>query len=158
MNNNSEFSIPNLEKKKFRIGIVCARFYEEIASIQLNSCKQKLIELGFNNENVFVKMVPGALELSIVLLCMAKTFEFDSLIAFGSVIKGKTYHFQVVCNEMASSISRVSLDTGIPIANGVLTVENYNQALIRAEKKGSECAKVAVEMASLMASFPKRRL
>src|SRR5690554_1848387 len=100
-----------------------------------------------------VVTVPGALELGVALAQMAETFEFDALIALGAVIRGDTYHFEVVSNESAAAISRVALETGIPVANGVLTTENEEQAEVRAEQKGRDCAQAAVEMANLVAAL-----
>ncbi len=136
-----------------RIGIACSCFYQDISSIQLDSCKKELKLLGILEKNISVKKIPGALELALILLHMARTYDFDALIALGAVIRGESYHFQVVSHEMASSISRVSLENRIPIANGVLTVNDYNQALVRASKKGIECAKVSIEMANLISDF-----
>jgi 6,7-dimethyl-8-ribityllumazine synthase len=100
-----------------------------------------------------VVTVPGALELGVTLARMAETFEFDALIALGAVIRGETYHFEIVSNESASAIARVALETGIPVANGVLTTENDEQAEARAADKGRDCAQCAVEMANLVAAL-----
>jgi 6,7-dimethyl-8-ribityllumazine synthase len=100
-----------------------------------------------------VVSVPGALELGVTLAQMAETFEFDALIALGAVIRGETYHFEIVSNESASAISRVSLETGIPVANGVLTTDTDEQAQVRAAEKGRDCARTAVEMANLVAAL-----
>src|SRR3546814_16544833 len=91
--------------------------------------------------------VPGALELGVTVAQMAETFEFDALIALGAVIRGETYHFEIVSNESASAISRVALETGIPVANGVLTTDTDEQAQERATEKGRDCARSAVELA-----------
>jgi 6,7-dimethyl-8-ribityllumazine synthase len=100
-----------------------------------------------------VVTVPGALELGVTLARMAETFEFDALIALGAVIRGETYHFEIVSNESASAIARVALETGIPVANGVLTTETDEQAEARAADKGRDCAQCAVEMANLVAAL-----
>jgi 6,7-dimethyl-8-ribityllumazine synthase len=97
--------------------------------------------------------VPGALEVGLTLAQMAETFEFDALIALGAVIRGETYHFEIVSNESAAAITRVALDTNVPIANGILTTENDEQAQVRAAEKGKDCAQVAVEMANLSAAL-----
>ncbi len=109
--------------------------------------------LGVDERDVMVVSVPGALEIGVTLAQMAETFEFDALIALGAVIRGETYHFELVSNESASAISRVSLETGIPVANGVLTTEDEDQALVRAADKGRDCARAAVEMANLIAAL-----
>ncbi len=144
---------PDLNGEGLHIGIVRARFNEEIGQAELDACLQKLGELGVDERDIMVVTVPGALELGVALSHMAETFEFDALIALGAVIRGETYHFEVVSNEMARAISRISLETGIPVANGVLTVDTDEQAQARAAGKGSDCALVAVEMANLVAAL-----
>lgn len=135
------------------IGIVRARFNEQVGQAELESCLAELEVLGVDERDVMVVSVPGALELGVTLAQMAETFEFDALIALGAVIRGDTYHFEIVSNESASSISRVSLETGIPVANGVLTTDTDEQAQARAEEKGRDCARSAVEMANLVAAL-----
>lgn len=144
---------PDLNGEGLHIGIVRARFNEEIGMAELEACLAELAELGVDERDVMVVSVPGALELGVTLAQMAETFEFDALIALGAVIRGETYHFEVVSNESASAISRVSLETGIPVANGVLTTETDEQAQARAAQKGRDCAQAAVEMANLMAAL-----
>ena len=145
-------SHPDLNGEGLHIGIVRARFNEEIGQAELEACLKELAELGVDERDVMVATVPGALELGVALSHMAETFEFDALIALGAVIRGETYHFEVVSNEMATAITRISLETGIPIANGVLTVDTDEQAQARAAGKG-DCAQVAVEMANLVAAL-----
>lgn len=135
------------------IGIVQSRFNAEIGETQLQTCLDELAALGVDERDVMVVTVPGALELGVALAQMAETFEFDALIALGAVIRGETYHFETVSNESASAISRVALETGIPVANGVLTTDTDAQAQVRAADKGRDCARVAVEMANLVASL-----
>jgi 6,7-dimethyl-8-ribityllumazine synthase len=135
------------------IGIVRARFNEDIGLIELDTCLQELEALGVDECDIMVVTVPGALELGVTLARMAETFEFDALIALGAVIRGETYHFEIVSNESASAIARVALETGIPVANGVLTTENDEQAEARAADKGRDCAQCAVEMANLVAAL-----
>jgi 6,7-dimethyl-8-ribityllumazine synthase len=94
--------------------------------------------------------VPGALEIPMALQKMALTDQFDALIALGAVIRGDTYHFEVVSNQSTSGVAAVQLDTGIPIANGILTTDTDDQALARMSRKGAEAALVAIEMANLM--------
>lgn len=144
---------PDMNGEGLHIGIVRARFNEEIGMAELEACLAELAELGVDERDVMVVSVPGALELGVTLAQMAETFEFDALIALGAVIRGETYHFEVVSNESASAISRVSLETGIPVANGVLTTETDEQAQSRAAQKGRDCAQAAVEMANLMAAL-----
>jgi 6,7-dimethyl-8-ribityllumazine synthase len=135
------------------IGIVRARFNEDIGLIELDTCLQELEALGVDERDIMVVTVPGALELGVTLARMAETFEFDALIALGAVIRGETYHFEIVSNESASAIARVALETGIPVANGVLTTETDEQAEARAADKGRACAQCAVEMANLVAAL-----
>ncbi len=144
---------PDLNGEGLHIGIVRARFNEEIGQAELAACLAELAALGVDERDVMVVTVPGALELGVALAQMAETFEFDALIALGAVIRGETYHFEVVSNESASAISRVALETGIPVANGVLTTEDEEQARVRAEEKGRDCARAAVEMANLVAAL-----
>lgn len=144
---------PDLNGEGLHIGIVRARFNEEIGQAELSACLAELAELGVDERDVMVVSVPGALELGVTLAQMAETFEFDALIALGAVIRGETYHFEIVSNESASAISRVALETGIPVANGVLTTDTDEQAQARAEEKGRDCARGAVEMANLVAAL-----
>jgi 6,7-dimethyl-8-ribityllumazine synthase len=111
---------------------------------------QELLALGVNQSDIFVATVPGALELPLTLAQLAETGRFDALVALGAVIRGETYHFEVVSNESAAGIARVWLEFHIPIANGVLTTEDEAQAVARAAEKGADCARVAVEMANLL--------
>ncbi|HLS51619.1 MAG TPA: 6,7-dimethyl-8-ribityllumazine synthase [Burkholderiaceae bacterium] len=142
---------PDLNGEGLHIGIVRARFNEAIGLTELEACLSALATLGVDERDVMVVTVPGALELGVTLAQMAETFEFDALIALGAVIRGETYHFEVVSNESATAISRVALETGIPVANGVLTVDTEEQAQARAAEKGRDCAQAAVEMANLVA-------
>jgi len=144
---------PDLDGEGLHIGIVRARFNESIGQAELDACLTRLAELGVDERDVMVVTVPGALEIGIAVARMAETGEFDALIALGAVVRGETYHFEIVSNEMATAISRVSLETGVPVANGVLTTENDGQAEARAAEKGSDCAAVAVEMANLVAAL-----
>lgn len=144
---------PDFDGEGLHIGIVRARFNEKIGLTQLDACLDELGKLGVDERDVMVVSVPGALEMGVTLAQMAETFEFDALIALGAVIRGDTYHFEIVSNESASAISRVALETGIPVANGILTTENEEQAEVRAEEKGRDCAQAAVELANLLAAL-----
>ncbi len=141
---------PDLNGEGLHIGIVRARFNEEIGLTELDACLLELVELGLQESDIMVVTVPGALELGITLAHMAETGEFDALIALGAVIRGETYHFEIVSNESATAIARVALETGVPVINGVLTTENEAQADARAAGKGKDCAQAAVEMANLL--------
>ncbi|WMW79109.1 6,7-dimethyl-8-ribityllumazine synthase [Undibacterium cyanobacteriorum] len=139
----------NLDGAGVRVGIVQARFNEEIGAGLLESCLMELKRLGVMDEDVLHVTVPGALEVPLALQKLAATHQFDALIALGAVIRGETYHFELVSNESGSGITRVGLDTGIPIANAILTTEDDDQALVRMREKGADAARVAIEMANL---------
>ncbi|MCD8504190.1 MAG: 6,7-dimethyl-8-ribityllumazine synthase [Burkholderiaceae bacterium] len=144
---------PDLNGEGLHIGIVRARFNEEIGLAELDACLGELQALGVDERDIMVVSVPGALELGLTLAQMAQTGEFDALIALGAVIRGETYHFEVVSNESASAMSQVALELGIPVINGVLTTEDEAQAHARAAGKGRDCAQAAVEMANLMVAL-----
>ena len=110
----------------------------------------ELAALGVDLSDIYLATVPGALEIPLTLSQLAETGRFDALIALGAVIRGETYHFEVVSNESAAGISRVALEFHIPVANGVLTVDTDAQAMARAPEKGKDCARCAVEMANLL--------
>ncbi|TXI96470.1 MAG: 6,7-dimethyl-8-ribityllumazine synthase [Burkholderiaceae bacterium] len=139
----------NFDGAGVRVGIVQARFNEDIGAGLLTACLNELKRLGVMDEDVLHVTVPGALEVPLALQKMAATHQFDALIALGAVIRGETYHFELVSNESGSGITRVGLDTGIPIANAILTTEDDDQALARMHEKGADAARVAVEMANL---------
>ncbi len=140
----------NLDGKELRIGIVLSRFNSNIGDGLLAACEAELIRLGVEPENITLATVPGALESPLVLHHMADSEQFDALIALGAIIRGETYHFEVVANESARGISEVQLNTGIPVANAILTTQNDEQALERMAVKGAEAATVAIEMVNLL--------
>jgi 6,7-dimethyl-8-ribityllumazine synthase len=144
---------PDLNGEGLHIGIVRARFNEDIGLAELEACLAQLAELGVDERDVMVVTVPGALELGLTLGQMAKTYEFDALVALGAVIRGETYHFELVSNESGAAMTRVGLETGIPVINGVLTTDTDEQAEVRAAEKGRDCALAAVEMANLIAAL-----
>lgn len=138
-----------------RVGIVWSRFNEEIVRALLTACDRELVSLGVSPEDIDVVSVPGALEIPVALQTLAlqkRGFgrRYDALVALGAVIRGETYHFEVVANESARGILDVQLETGVPVANAVLTTNDEAQALTRAAAKGAEAARVAVEMAGLL--------
>ena len=139
-----------LEGEGLRIGIAMSRFNPEVGDGLLSSCTATLIKLGVAREDVLIVTVPGALELPLALQKLANSGRFDALIALGAVIRGETYHFEVVADRSAEGIMTVQLDAGLPVANGVLTTEDDDQALARMGLKGAECAEAAVEMANLL--------
>ena len=132
-----------------RVGIVQARFNAPVCDALGDACLAELLALGVAEADMLVCAVPGALEIPIALLQLGRSGEFDALIALGAVIKGETYHFEVVSNESAAGVSRVALELGIPVANAILTTYTEEQALARAAEKGAEAARVAIEMANL---------
>ncbi|MFZ9345888.1 MAG: 6,7-dimethyl-8-ribityllumazine synthase [Burkholderiaceae bacterium] len=140
----------DLEGEGLRIAIVQARFNEPVGEAQREACVAELAALGVDLSDIYLATVPGALEIPLTLYQLAETGRFDALIALGAVIRGETYHFEVVSNESAAGISRVALEFHIPVANGVLTVDTDAQAMARASEKGKDCARCAVEMANLL--------
>lgn len=141
---------PQYSAVGMRFGIALSRFNEDIGDGLLSGAKEELAKLGASAEDVTLVTVPGALELPLALQTLAKTGKYDALIALGCIIRGETYHFEVVSNESARGITDVQLFTGVPIANAVLTVENQDQAEVRMVQKGREAAQCAVEMAHLL--------
>jgi 6,7-dimethyl-8-ribityllumazine synthase len=141
---------PSLAGAGLRVGIAMARFNRDVGEGLLSGCCQELRRLGVAPECVTLATVPGALEIPLALQTMAQSGRFDALVALGCVIRGETYHFEIVANESARGIIDVQRATGIPIANAVLTVENDDQAEVRMHQKGMEAAQCAVEMANLL--------
>nr|WP_297355402.1 6,7-dimethyl-8-ribityllumazine synthase [uncultured Caldimonas sp.] len=139
-----------LHGQDLRIGIVQARFNEAITAKLAESCLAQLHDLGVAAKHIQHVTVPGALEVPLALQAMAEGERFDALIALGCIIRGETYHFELVANESGAGVTRVSLDYQVPVANAILTVENEAQAWARAEEKGRDAARVAVEMANLL--------
>ena len=139
---------PNLAGTGLRVGIVMARFNQAVGEGLLSGCCHELRRLGVTE--ITLASVPGALEIPLTLQTMAQSRRFDALVALGCVIRGETYHFEVVSNESSRGITDVQLNTGVPIANAVLTVENDDQAEVRMIQKGTEAAQCAVEMANLL--------
>lgn len=139
--------------KKLKIGIVQARFNAPITDALAQACRAELLVLGVVDKHITHVTVPGALEVAVALQAMAEKAEFDALIALGCIIRGETYHFELVANESGAAVTRIGLDYQIPIANAVLTTENLEQAVARQVDKGRDAARVAVEMANLLESI-----
>ena len=139
----------NLDGRHLRIGIVQSRFNEPVVAGMLNACVAELQKCGVSPESIDHVSVPGALEIPVVLQTMAHAQKYDALIAIGAVIRGDTYHFEVVSNESCRGVMDVTLETGMPIANGILTVDTDQQAMARIIEKGIDCARAAIEMAHL---------
>ena len=136
-----------------RVLVVEARFYDELADALLEGATDALRAQGVEFD---VVSVPGALEIPLALQSLAQSGRFDALIALGAVIRGDTYHFEVVSNDSCRAVMEVQLDSGIPVANGILTCENDDQALARTQQKGTDCAQAAVEMANLLRAIAER--
>lgn len=139
----------NLNGAGLKVGIVMSRFNLPICEGLLSACVAELKRLGVADADMSIANVPGALEIPLVLQTMAQSGSFDALVALGAVIRGETYHFEVVSNDACRAIMEVQLDTGVPIANGILTCESDEQAEVRMQPKGADCAQAAVEMANL---------
>lgn len=140
---------PSLHGAELRIGIVMSRFNLDISEGLLSACIAELRKHDVRDSNLLLITVPGALEVPLALKKLALSDQFDALIALGAVIRGDTYHFEIVANESAHGIMATQLETGIPIANGILTTDNDDQAVERMSEKGAETARVALEMANL---------
>ena len=150
MRNADRGEAERLDGRELHIGIVQARFNSGLTDRIAAACKAELAALGVGADRIGLVRVPGALEIGVALAALAESDEFDALIAVGCVIRGETYHFELVANESGAAITRVGLDHNLPIANAVLTCENEAQAEARADDKGRDAARVAVEMANLL--------
>ncbi len=150
MRNADRGEAARLDGRELHIGIVQARFNAAITDRIVAACRAELAALGVGASATTTLQVPGALEIGLALATLAESDEFDALIAIGCVIRGETYHFELVANESGAAVTRVSLDHGVPIANASLTCENEAQATARADDKGRDAGRVAVEMANLL--------
>ena len=139
-----------LDGKGLYIGIVQARFNESITDALAQACLAELAQLGVPRDRIDHVTVPGALEVPVALQAMVEKGGYDALIALGCIIRGETYHFELVSNESAAGVTRVALDYQLPIANVILTTENVEQAIARQTDKGRDGARVAVEMCNLL--------
>ncbi|MEY2781906.1 MAG: hypothetical protein RL307_1610 [Pseudomonadota bacterium] len=151
---SDDITWPNLQGKGLRIGLVQARFNTAITQGLREACQTELTRLGVAAQDQTLITVPGALEVPLALQSLASLKAFDALIALGCIIRGETYHFELVANESGAGVTRVSLDHGLPIANAILTTENLAQAQARMIPKGRDAARVAVEMARLKTQKP----
>lgn len=140
-----------LDGRGLRIGIVQARFNADITDALAAACTAELRRLGVEAQNIDHVQVPGALEVPLALQALAARGGYDALVALGCIIRGETYHFELVANESGAGVTRVALDHQLPIANAILTTENLEQAVARQNDKGRDAAQVAVEMALLLA-------
>jgi 6,7-dimethyl-8-ribityllumazine synthase len=142
-----------LNGKKLSIGIVQARFNAPITDALAKACKAELVALGVSEKDIDHVTVPGALEVPVALQAMAEKSKYDALVALGCIVRGETYHFELVANESGAGVTRISLDYQLPIANAILTTEDMPQAVARQEEKGRDAARVAIEMANLLESI-----
>jgi 6,7-dimethyl-8-ribityllumazine synthase len=140
----------NTRAEHMRVGIVLSRFNAAIGQPLLEGALRALGEAGAQESSITVVTVPGALEAPLALQRMAQSGDYDALVALGAVIRGETFHFDIVATESASGLASVQLEFGIPIGNGILTTDTDEQALARASVKGYEAAMAAVEMANLL--------
>lgn len=140
----------NLDGRELRVGIVQARFNDQLTGRMAQVCIDELKALGVAEDNIRHVTVPGALEVPVALQAMAESDRFDALVALGCIIRGETYHFELVANESGAGVTRLTLDYQLPIANAILTVENDAQAEARVVEKSRDAARVAVEMANLL--------
>ncbi|TXI75950.1 MAG: 6,7-dimethyl-8-ribityllumazine synthase [Dokdonella sp.] len=145
-----------LDGKGLRVGIVMSRFNQDIGAGLLSACSAELQRLGVGADDIVLATVAGALEIPLTLQRLAGSGTFDALIALGAVIRGETYHFEIVANDACRGLMDVQLDSGVPIANGILTCEDDDQALARMHQKGTDCAQVAVEMARLLRAIDNK--
>lgn len=139
-----------LDGRRLYIGIVQARFNQDITNALAQACKKQLLALGVQDKHIDHVMVPGALEVPVALQALAEKNQYDALIALGCIVRGETYHFELVANESGAGVSKVSLDYKLPIANAIITTQNMAQAVARQTDKGQDAARVAVEMANLL--------
>jgi len=139
-----------LDGRKLTIGIVQARFNAGVTDALAQACRAELLRLGVPEKHITLVQVPGALEVPVALQALAEKMTFDALIALGCIIRGETYHFELVANESGAGVSRIALDYQMPIANAILTTETMDQAQARQSDKGRDAARVAVEMANLL--------
>ena len=139
--------------KRLKIGIVQARFNADVTDALARVCKDELIALGVSDKDIDHITVPGALEVAIALQAMAERTKYDALVALGCIIRGETYHYELVANESGAAVTRIGLDYQLPIANAILTTEDMPQAVARQIEKGRDAARVAVEMANLLESI-----
>jgi 6,7-dimethyl-8-ribityllumazine synthase len=142
---------PDLDAADLNIAIVVSRFNEDVTRRLLRGAQEALEKHGAKDPDVY--WVPGSLELPVTALALAEKGSHDAIVCLGAVIRGETFHFEVVAMQAAQGLMQVQLDTGVPIAFGVLTTEDRDQALARSgpkNNKGAEAAETAIEMANLL--------
>ena len=147
----------DLRGEGLRVGVVMSRFNIDVCEGLLAACTHELRKHGVKPADMLIVTVPGALEIALAARRIAQSGRFDAVVALGAVIRGETYHFEVVSNESAAGLTRVQLETGVPVANGVLTTDDEYQAEARMSTKGAEAARVAIEMANLLKGIDAAR-
>jgi 6,7-dimethyl-8-ribityllumazine synthase len=145
--------VPGNRAEHLRVGIVLSRFNADIGEVLLQGAMRALNEAGVGEGAVALVTVPGALEAPLALQRMAQTGDYDALVALGAVVRGETYHFEIVANESAAGVASVQLEFGIPIGNGILTTDSDDQAMERADGKGHAAAAAALEMANVLTAI-----
>jgi 6,7-dimethyl-8-ribityllumazine synthase len=148
---------PSLAGAGLRIGIIMSRFNIDVCEGLLAACTAALRKHGVRPQDMLLVTVPGALEIPLAARKLATGGRFDAICALGAVIRGETYHFEVVADQSAAGMARVQLDTGVPVANGVLTVDDDFQAEARMGHKGTDVALAAIEMANLLRQLDESR-
>ena len=138
--------------KILNVGIIYSRFNEPVVKELLDSCVDQLIFKGVDEKHILQKEVPGALEIPIMINAYAITKKFDVLIGVGAVIRGETYHFEVVSDQSANGLMQVQLKHNIPVINAIITTNSGEEAFARTKIKGKEAADGAIEMAIMMGS------
>ena len=141
---------PDINGDGRRVGVVLSRFNAAVGDALLAGALRGLADAGVADRDITVVTVPGALETPLALQRLAQTGGFDALVALGAVVRGETYHFETVANESAAGVSSVQLEFGIPVGNGILTTDTDEQARVRADVKGFEAARAALELANLL--------
>ena len=150
MRNAERGEAERLDGRGLRIAVVQARFNVEVTDRIASACTDELVRLGVGEDDITHVRVPGALEIGVALNAIADGDEHDALVAVGCVLRGETYHFELVANESGAAVTRVAIDHGIAVANAILTCDTPAQADARAEEKGRDAARAAVEMANLL--------
>jgi 6,7-dimethyl-8-ribityllumazine synthase len=140
----------NAQGGDLKVAIVLSRFNPEMGDLLIGGALRALSEARVRDANITIVTVPGALETPLALQRLAQSGDYDALVALGAVIRGETYHFEIVANESARGVAEVQLESGVPIGNGILTTYTDEQARARAETKGFEAAKAAIELANLL--------
>ncbi len=147
---HAEIAPAAIDGRGLRVAVVATRWNAPVVEVLVDGAYRTLRECGVAEDDIHLVRVSGALEIPLALAVLAQSEKYDALVALGCVIRGDTYHFEIVANECNAGISRVQLDYTLPVGNGVLTVNSEAQAEARMAEKGADAVRVAVEMAQLM--------